>query len=399
MNWLPANDVLRRRADVALIVGFFVFFWLPTADTFLHLDRAPTPNENRAPAAFPARAPGIAGLRKFTAGLDAYFEDHFGFRSRLVGWERHWRWQLFHDTRLINVLKGKGDWLFFSDGKMVNDITGTRPFSDAELEGWRTLLTGRRDWLRQRGIRYLFVIPPDKQSIYPEHLPDWLLTRAGKPQRLDQFLVHMRARSDVPILDLRSTLLDAKKNTELYLHTDSHWNERAALIASRRIVQELASLGITSAAPNPNAYREIVSNNPGGDLALMLGQQDRLPEKAVPLLVPKPPLVELVFRKDATLIPKSWIPGTEPLVVENPRTTGKVVMFRDSYAISLSKFFSQSFGRAVYVWQQNWDKPFIERERPDVVIDEMLERIVIFRDPEELRKADGKPDVQAFGDR
>jgi len=148
MNWLPSNDILRRRADVALIAAFVVFFLLPTADTFLHLDRAAPPNENRPLATFPVREPGLAGLGKYTAGLETYFADHFGFRNQLVRWEQQWSWKLFHDTRLISVLQGKGDWLFFSDGQMVNDITGARPFTDAELEGWRTLLTGRRDWLR-----------------------------------------------------------------------------------------------------------------------------------------------------------------------------------------------------------------------------------------------------------
>ncbi len=399
MTLFPSAEILRRRADIGLIVAFFILVWLPCADTFLHLDRAPSPNENRAPAGFPTREPGLPGLRKFTAGIEAYFDDHFGFRRQLVSWERHWRWQFFHDTRIVNVLKGKGDWLFFSDGRMVDDISGARPFSEAELIGWRILLTGRRDWLRQRGILYLFVVPPDKQSIYPEHLPDWLVARAKKPQRLDQFLAHMRAHSDVPILDLRDTLLEAKKNADVYLHTDSHWNERGALIAARRIVRELASLGIVTTAPASEAYRESMGTGSGGDLALMLGQERHLPEKAAILLTPLPPLKELDIRVDAMLIPKKWIPGTEPRFSENPRSIGRAVMFRDSYAILLSKFFSQSFGRTAYVWQQNWDKAFIERERPNVVIDEMLERFVIFRDPRELRMADENPNVQIFSDR
>ena len=397
MTLFPSAEILRRRADIALIAAFFLLVWLPCADTFLRFDRAPLPNENRPLATFPVREPGMAGLGHFAAGIEKYFADHFGFRNQLVRWEQRWRWKIFRHAPFINVLKGKGDWLFFSDGQMVNDITGARPFTEAELEGWRTLLTGRRDWLRQRGIRYLFVVPPDKQSIYPEHLPDWLIARAKKPQRLDQFLAHMRAHSDVPVLDLRDALLDAKRNADVYLHTDSHWNERGAFVAAQRIVQELESRGMTLRGPERNSYREVVSNNPGGDLAKMLGQQDRMTENAAPLLVPQPPLADPVFRMDATLIPKEWVPGTEPLVAENPRATGKVVMFRDSFAITMGKFFSQSFGRTVYVWQQNWDKPFIERERPDLVIDSMLERIMTFRNPEQLRKADDTPNATVVG--
>ena len=40
------------------------------------------------------------------------------------------------------------------------------------------------------------------------------------------------------------------------------------------------------------------------------------------------------------------------------------------------------------VWQPYWDKPVIEREKPDIVIDEILQRVLIFLDPEDARKND-----------
>ena len=396
MNWLPTNEVLQRRANVVLIVLFLAFIFLPMADTFLHLDRAPSPNENRAPAAFPVLDPNLDGTRKFIAGVEAYFGDHFGFRRQLIRWEQSSKWRLFHDERASKVLVGRDGWLFFSDGRTVDDISGTMPFTGAELESWHTLLTGRRDWLRERGIRYLLVIPPDKQSIYPEHLPDWLLARARKPQRLDQFLTYMRAHSDVPILDLREALLDAKMIRQVYLRTDSHWNERGAFAAYRRIVQEISALGIPATAPDRGEFSETLTDEPGGDLAFMLGQQGTLPETAIPVLSPKPPLQPVEARVQASADPKKRTPVSAPLISENPLATGKVVMFRDSFAIALSKFFGHSFGRVAYVWQQNWDKPFIEREKPDIVIDEMVEHFLIFRDPDDLRKKDEQPDAHAI---
>jgi hypothetical protein len=68
-------------------------------------------------------------------------------------------------------------------------------------------------------------------------------------------------------------------------------------------------------------------------------------------------------------------------------------MFHDSYAQYYFEFFGRTYGRVVFVWQHHWDKPFIERERPDIVIDAMLERTMIFQDPEELRKRDEEPDA------
>ncbi len=399
MTLFPSREILKRRADIGLIAAFLIFIWLPTADHFLKLDQAASPNENRTLATVPPFRPTLAGTRELLTGLEASFNDHFGFRRQLVRWEQRWKWLLFHDARLANVLLGKDGWLFYSDGRMVDDISGARPFSDAELEGWRTLLTGRRDWLKERGIRYLFVVPPDKQSIYPEHLPDWLIARAKPPQRLDQFVNYMRDHSDVPILDLRGVLLEAKKLGRIYLQTDTHWNDAGAAAANRRIVLKLASLGVPAAAPDPEAFHETVADEPGGDLARMLGQEKYLAEKGVRLLAPKPPLMPLEARVDTGLITKKWIPGTEPRVSENPAAAGKAVMFRDSFGTRLSNFLGYSFRRTVYVWQQNWDKGFIEKEKPDVVIDEMLERFLIVRDPVELKKRDEQPDMQIFADR
>jgi hypothetical protein len=395
----PSREILKRRADIALIAAFFVFLWLPTADSFLHLDQAASPNENRPPAACPAFQPSLKGTREFLAGFEAWFADHFGWRRQLVRWEQRLKWTLFRDSRIANVLVGKEGWLFFSDGRTVDDISGARPFSDADLDEWLTLLTGRRDWLRQRGIRYLFVIPPDKQSIYPEHLPDWLIARARTPRRIDQLLAHVRAHSDVPILDLRETLLDAKKLATVYLQTDTHWNDRGALAAARRIVSEVSALGVPVTQPDGDAFAETKLSESGGDLARMLGQEKYLLERDKPVLDPRPPLGLPALLPDPKLVFKTWIPGTEPIASDNPAATGKIVLFRDSFAIALSKFLGVSFGRVVYVWQQNWDRRIIELEKPDIVVDEMLERFVISRDPREMKKGDDQMETQLFGDR
>lgn len=398
MTLFPSREILKLRADIGLIVAFFIFLWLPAADSFLHLDPAASPRENRMLAACPTFDPTLKGTGEFLTGLETYFNDHFGFRRQLVRWEQRWKWKFFRDAPLANVLMGKSDWLYYSDGRMVDDFSGARPFSEAELEAWRTLLTARRDWLRQRGIRYLFVVPPDKQSIYPEHLPNWLISRAQSPRRLDQFVTHMRAHGDVPILDLRETLLDAKKIGRIYLKTDTHWNDSGALAAYRRITMELASLGVPAAPLDMTAFRETVTDAPGGDLAQMMGQENHLLENDKFVLAPKySPSIEA--HADSGLIVKKWIPTTEPQVSDNPGATGKIVMFRDSFATALRKFFALGFNRVVYVWQQNWDKGFIEREKPDIVIDEMLERFLIFRDPVKLMKKDEQPEVQVFGDR
>ena len=49
-------------------------------------------------------------------------------------------------------------------------------------------------------------------------------------------------------------------------------------------------------------------------------------------------------------------------------------MYRDSMAIPLIPLLSENFHRIVYVSSQKLDRALIEREHPDVVIEEFVER-------------------------
>ena len=49
-------------------------------------------------------------------------------------------------------------------------------------------------------------------------------------------------------------------------------------------------------------------------------------------------------------------------------------MYRDSMAIPLIPLLSENFGHVVYVSSHRLDPAFILREKPDVVVEQMVER-------------------------
>ena len=110
---------------------------------------------------------------------------------------------------------------------------------EQDLRDWRRLLELRRDWLRERGIKYLFIVPPDKHTIYPEYLPTWM-EPSSKPSKLQQLAEYMKTHSDVEFIDLSQTLIDAKKIRVNYLQTDTHWNAFGGFVAYRTLVQGLS---------------------------------------------------------------------------------------------------------------------------------------------------------------
>ena len=67
---------------------------------------------------------------------------------------------------------------------------------------------------------------------------------------------------------------------------------------------------------------------------------------------------------------------------EHPdRRLPRAVVFRDSFATWLIPLLSENFSRVLYSWQYTLDGDIVERELPDVVIQEMAEHILISARP------------------
>jgi alginate O-acetyltransferase complex protein AlgJ len=372
--------------DTLTIAGFLALLWLPTADVLFHLDHADPPSENRLPANWPA-FPGLGRSREFIAGVERYFDDHFGFRRRLVMLNNHWKGQLFHDSGSPVVLIGRDGWLFFSGARMIGHYTGQDAWSQVDLENWRRLLEGRRDWLRARGAQYLLVLPPDKQRVYPDRLPEWL-ERGDRPSKVQQLVDYLKSRSTVPILDLRHALVEARKTRATYLKTDTHWNLFGGFAAYRAIAEALAKQvpGLKPIAPDTFRWQ------PGppvvGDLARMLGRPEAYPETESVAYVAVKAFTPCLARHDPVRFPYSGASEMQPSYTLNPDAAGKAMVFHDSFSARLSPFLGQHFREVIYVWQYNWNEAWIEREKPDVVIDEVLERFFNEQNPVELARQD-----------
>src|SRR5476651_259331 len=135
----------RIQAGVLAVLSM-IMIWLPALDTFLHLDKASMPNENRAPAQFPEFQSGPESFREYIAGLEGYYNDHFGFRKRLIRWQHRWKNKLFKESSSVDAISGRDGWLFYSGEDMIENVQGLNPFTPEQLKTWQRLLESRRDW-------------------------------------------------------------------------------------------------------------------------------------------------------------------------------------------------------------------------------------------------------------
>lgn len=394
MTTAPVNPGPRRAGfDYFLIAVFLLLLAAPALDKIFHLDHSRAAGENRLPAPPPDTAELRAGhVQKYLAGGEAYFSDHFGFRNQMIRWFQNWKLGLFHDRSVYKVIVGPNHWLFIGEERMVEHFLGIAKFTPAELSAWQKLLERRRDWLAAHGIKYLFVVPPDKQDIYPEELPAWLRSAvpAGRETKLDQFVKFMREHSTVEIVDLRATLLDGKKIRPTYLQNDTHWNLFGGFLAGQQVVgalqKQLPNL------PPLRAEDFAWTNMPtvGGDLAKMLGTD--APEKNNFKFIAQSG-VSLPVVHETTNLVSNWDPHKSCAVSDNTAPlTESAMVFHDSFGMFWRPVLGCCFKR---VWFMSDNREFNTRavleNHPSVVINEILERYFNNADPAQLMAHDGLP--------
>ena len=133
----------------------------------------------------------------------------------------------------------EGNGWFFSGRRAArpSDYRYTDPFAQAELRaaGAPALRSSASDWLAARGAAYLFVVAPDKETIYPRVHAGRVLTRVGPRSRLDQLVAYLAPRTHGTLISSTcgTRCWRARQHERLYHKTDTHWNDRGAFLAYR----------------------------------------------------------------------------------------------------------------------------------------------------------------------
>ncbi|HEX8136050.1 MAG TPA: hypothetical protein VF544_00525 [Pyrinomonadaceae bacterium] len=356
-----------------LIALFVLALYLPIMGTTIKIDASPTQQENRTAVPFPSLSLNWQMLREFPDRFKLYFDDNFGFRKLLIRWQAIAKVKWLGISSSKRVIVGREGWLFFAGERSLESYRRTDPLSQEQLARWRQVLEARRDWLAQRGIRYLFTVAPDKHSIYPEYMPPGIV-RLGQQSRLDQLIAYLRQHSDIEILDLRPALFEAKTRHRIYHLTDTHWNDYGAFVAYQSIIKEVTK-SFPEVQPLPESALEVSrQQTTGKDLATMLGLPDKFTEDDFSVR-PRPEFAAEI-RGNAS----------EPyeLVVAEQKGSGlpRLVMFRDSFAAPLVPFLATHFSRSVFIWNKELNLRLIEAERPGIVIHEIVERYLMLDPPE-----------------
>jgi hypothetical protein len=374
----PVMLTPRRTIEVGVNATFVVLFVtavsLPVVLKLLGWHAGPGLQEKRQLAPWPEIRLSRHALEAFPRQFDAYVGDHFGLREELIHWDKVVRFQLLRTSPSPLVMVGRQGWLYFNGENTIEDYRGLCPLTPEELQHWSRALEERQDWLAARGIRYVFFLAPNKQTIYPEYLPA-RLKRVRADCRGDQLIDYLRRHSRVNVVDLREPLRTAKEGERLYHRTDTHWNDCGAFVAYQQVVTALSHW---FPAVRPLPRRDFIATEAvgDGDLAVLADLADRLQEEQL--------LLSPLARRRATLVDAGIPPYPGRPQFTQPFATAcdddklpRAVMFRDSFGINLQPFLSEHFRRILYHWNYVFEPGIVEREKPDVVIEEWVERSLV----------------------
>ena len=306
----------------------------------------------------------------FFKGVEKYIEDRIGFKSEMVYLYTVIQFSVLQKRANKKILVGKDRWLFYTDkegGDNFSDFNKTNLFSESEALRIADRIQEVEYYFKKHGIKFLFVIAPNKHNIYPEFYP---FKRPEGFTRTDQIVKHLDEKN-VSYIYLRDYLIDKKSsNYPIYYETDTHWNDRGAYHASE-IIREKIQNYFPGKKIHDVAYEFKIKNDYRGDLLNMLGYKKFRKATVIDVFV-QGNSTEKYFQ----YLIKDDNDGGRVLTEGKDKSLPHAVIFRDSFFVSLEPFVSVLFSEADYHWRyyKDEDKKYILEKKPDIVIWEMIER-------------------------
>jgi len=371
---MSSHDSLRKNPTILIIIFGFIIY-TPLILGVIEKDKTTSQIEKRNLATLPKHPTNALEAHDFPTAFNAYYADHFGLR------------ELFTKTyfKVINKINGQSssdhvtfgadDWMFLGSikpgythyGDPMGDVTNINLYTSSELKEFAQAITKKKNWLHARNIAYVYIIAPNKHTIYFDKLPSYILKK-NPYSAMDQLINYLTNNTDITIIDVREALSNAKKHQQLYYKTDTHWNYHGANIAQFEILKKIEKMfpeRISATKLKPTQFKPFEKND--GDLARFANLSPIVERD------PRP-----IFNSQCTkTLSKTDSHEQHIFSTHCQSQTLNALIFRDSFFTALQPYFSEKFKNATFVAERinlKLLKKYIKIKKPDIVIDEIVER-------------------------
>ena len=329
-------------------------------------------------------------VESFPASFDLYFSDNFSFRNRVIQDYSGLKYNLFNEGNR-GAIKGGDGWLYGG----IPDIDNHYDYCDKDftnrLENYYSFFQSNTDYLKSKGAQYYIFVPPKKETVYPEYLPQNLKGHLCTTSRLDKLSDKLKQNNFQQFVDPKNDLIAAKSNKILFYKTDTHWNEDAAYIATNSLFKNIQKNNSDLRIPtleNFEIYKNPVNRMLCGDLTRFMSIpwycEDQITFDSY-LPASQKQIVYQTLDSNINMTEKYFgyetyfLPTAQKFRVVNPNALNKnkVLIFIDSFSWATVPFFTETFSEVDYIFIGDnicFENSIVDKIQPDIVIQEFLEK-------------------------
>lgn len=348
---------MKKFLSTIYLIIFLLFLMIPSVGILIW---GPSEPENDEALEMPSIVSEEEGINyNYLSDLGGYFESRFALRPLMVSLYSELLGNVFGTSSQSGVVVGDNGWLFFTE--TLGDYQGTNALTSRQMNNCVRNIELINEYCESNGMEFLFVIAPNKNTLYPDNMPYYTVCGlGGEPSYNRTTLIEALSRTNVDFIDLYEPL--SSYDGVVYFERDSHWNNLGAAVAADSI---LSFLGLPHTDYINMPYT--LERNHRGDLEQMV-YPDLIREEEDVIFERMP-----VFNYDAPVESNfDFRIGT------NANGTGSLLMYRDSFGSGILPFMAEGFESAFFTRSNACQITDMTSINPDYVVFERAERFLPF---------------------
>ncbi|MDO4864189.1 MAG: hypothetical protein Q4A05_08475 [Ruminococcus sp.] len=285
--------------------------------------------------------------------LGDYFSEHFAFRQQLVTADGRIKTALTATSPNTDVIDGTDGWLYYS--ATLDDYLNINTMNARQISGICHDLRLVNDYCEQNGKTFIFTSVPNKNSLYPEHMP-FNYVPADAPDNYE--LISAGLAGESFYLDMKAALAETGSSIPLYHATDTHWNNLGAYAG------HCALMGALGRETCPADNWQLQPNGRLGDLAAMIYPSEDAKD------------TQVVSDTEFTYEYQGRFRALDDITINTTCESGEgsLLMYRDSFGEAILPFMAEQFASAEFsrITPYRLDEAMLGKG--DTIIVELVER-------------------------
>lgn len=221
--------MLKKLTAVSFIALFAAFLAIPNTGLPRSTENAKiVARENRKITPRPTQS---LKSKEFYTQFEKWYQDRLRYRDRAI---RRWKNLNFAFGVVLSdsLVLGKSGWL-------LNKYSCINKFNEPQEKAVK--IKELQNYCEQNGKKFIFMLPPNKESIYRDYFPKSIQEKYKAPQYWHKQADDLLLANGINYLPVTKQLEEARKTEphDLYFSDDHHWSYYGSAIAADLLMKKL----------------------------------------------------------------------------------------------------------------------------------------------------------------